>query len=146
MRRLIPSRALLLLAAVPLVVSMLALARPDLARAALLLDAGLLGLALLDGLLSLGLKVNVQRTAPDVMSLGRRNRVALRRLPASFPGNHAHEMAAPWGAGRVYAEGGAKPPVVFDFVQSRKLLGLSQHPGGCGILRDKRDERRGEKR
>ena len=78
MRRLIPSRALLLLAAVPLVVSMLALARPDLARAALLLDAGLVGLALLDGLLSLGLKVNVQRSAPDVMSLGRRNRVALR--------------------------------------------------------------------
>ena len=78
MRRLIPSRALLLLAAVPLLVSMLALARPELGPAALLLDAGLLALALLDGLLALGLKVNVQRTAPDVMSLGRRNRVALR--------------------------------------------------------------------
>jgi uncharacterized protein (DUF58 family) len=78
MRRLIPSRALLLLAAVPLLVSMLALARPELGRAALLLDVGLVALALLDGLLSLGLKVNVQRTAPDVMSLGRRNRVALR--------------------------------------------------------------------
>lgn len=78
MRRLIPSRALLLLAVVPLLVSMLALARPELGRAALLLDAGLVGLALLDALLSLGLKVNVQRTAPDVMSLGRRNRVALR--------------------------------------------------------------------
>lgn len=86
MRRLIPSRALLLLATVPLVVSMLALFQSSLGRAALLLDAGLLGLALLDGLLALGLKVNVQRTAPDVMSLGRRNRVALRlrsesRLP-----------------------------------------------------------------
>jgi uncharacterized protein (DUF58 family) len=57
---------------------MLALARPELLRATLVLDAGLVGLALLDGLLSLGLKVNVQRTAPDVMSLGRRNRVALR--------------------------------------------------------------------
>lgn len=86
MRRLIPSRALLLLAAVPLLVSMLALARPSLARAALLLDLGLLGLALLDALMALGSKVNVTRSAPDVMSLGRRNRVALRlrsesRLP-----------------------------------------------------------------
>jgi uncharacterized protein (DUF58 family) len=86
MRRLIPSRALLLLATVPLVVSALALFRADLAAAALLLDAGLLGLALIDGLLALGLKVNVQRTAPDVMSLSRRNRVSLRlrsesRLP-----------------------------------------------------------------
>ncbi len=86
MRRLIPSRALLLLASVPLVVSMLALFQPSLSRAALLLDFGLLGLALLDGLLALGRKVNVQRTAPDVMSLSRRNRVTLRlrsesRLP-----------------------------------------------------------------
>jgi uncharacterized protein (DUF58 family) len=76
----------LLLVAVPLLVSMLALARPSLARAALLLDLGLLGLALLDALLALGSKVNVTRSAPDVMSLGRRNRVALRlrsesRLP-----------------------------------------------------------------
>lgn len=86
MRRLIPSRALLLLAAVPLLVSMLALARPSLGRAALLLDLGLLGLALVDALLALAAKVNVTRSAPDVMSLGRRNRVALRlrsesRLP-----------------------------------------------------------------
>ncbi len=104
MRRLIPSRALLLLATVPLVVSALALFRSDLAKAALLLDAGILGLALLDGLLALGLKVNVQRSAPDVMSLSRRNRVSLRlrsesRLPLLvsvtddlFEGAEAHDL------------------------------------------------------
>jgi uncharacterized protein (DUF58 family) len=78
MRRLIPSPALLLFSAAPLVASLLALFNPTLVRAALYLDAGLVGLALLDGLLSLGLKVSVQRFAPDVMSLSRRNRVTLR--------------------------------------------------------------------
>jgi uncharacterized protein (DUF58 family) len=43
-----------------------------------LLDAGLVVLGLLDGLLVLRRKVSVQRTAPDVMSLSRRNRVTLR--------------------------------------------------------------------
>jgi uncharacterized protein (DUF58 family) len=85
-RRLVPSRALLWLASVPLVVSLLALFSPSLRSAVLLVDAGLLSLALLDGLLALGLKVNVQRAAPEVMSLSRRNRVTLRlrsesRLP-----------------------------------------------------------------
>jgi uncharacterized protein (DUF58 family) len=78
MRRLIPSRALLLLSAAPLLASLLALFNPGLTRAALLLDAGILVLALLDGLLVLRRKVSVQRTAPDVMSLSRRNRVTLR--------------------------------------------------------------------
>jgi uncharacterized protein (DUF58 family) len=78
MRRLIPSRALVLLSAAPLVASLLALFNPGLTRAALLLDAGLVVLALLDGLLVLRRKVSVQRTAPDVMSLSRRNRVTLR--------------------------------------------------------------------
>jgi uncharacterized protein (DUF58 family) len=78
MRRLIPSRALLLLSVAPLVASLLSLFNPALARAALYLDAGILGLALLDGLLALRFKVNVTRSAPDVMSLSRRNRVTLR--------------------------------------------------------------------
>lgn len=112
MRRLIPSRALLLLAAVPLVVSMLALARDSLGRAALLLDAAILGLALLDALLALGLQVTVQRSAPDVMSLGRRNRVVLRlrsesRLPMLvsvtddlFEGAVAHDLPIRVALGR----------------------------------------------
>ena len=78
MRRLIPSRALVLLSAAPLLASLLALFNLNLTRAALVLDAGLFVLALLDGLLALRRKVSVQRTAPDVMSLSRRNRVTLR--------------------------------------------------------------------
>lgn len=78
MRRLIPSRALLLLAAAPLIVSLLSLLNPRLLRAALLLDLGLLVVAALDGLLALRRRVSVQRVAPDVMSLSRRNRVGLR--------------------------------------------------------------------
>ena len=78
MRRLIPSRALLLLALAPLVTSLLAMFNPALLRSALLLDAALVALALLDALLVLGSKVSVQRSAPDVMSLSRRNRVSLR--------------------------------------------------------------------
>ena len=78
MRRLIPTRALLLLAAAPLVASLLSLFNPRLVRAALLLDLGLLLVAVVDGLLVLRRRVSVQRTAPDVMSLSRRNRVSLR--------------------------------------------------------------------
>lgn len=78
MRRLIPTRALLLLAAAPLIASLLSLFNPWLLRAALLLDLGLVVLAIIDGLLALRRKVSVQRTAPDVMSLSRRNRVSLR--------------------------------------------------------------------
>jgi uncharacterized protein (DUF58 family) len=78
MRRLIPSRALVLFSAAPLLASLLALFNPTLVRAALYIDAGLVALALIDGLLSLRLKVSVQRFAPDVMSLSRRNRVSLR--------------------------------------------------------------------
>jgi len=78
MRRLIPSRALVLFSAAPLVASLLALFNPSLVRAALYIDAGLVGLALLDGLLALRLRVSVQRFAPDVMSLSRRNRVSVR--------------------------------------------------------------------
>lgn len=78
MRRLLPSRALLLLATAPLVVSLLALFNAGLSRAALLFDAGLLSLALLDALFGLRLRVSVQRSAPEVMSLSRRNRVVLR--------------------------------------------------------------------
>ena len=78
MRRLIPSRALVLLSAVPLVASLLSLFNPALARAALLVDVGLVLLASFDGLLALRRKVSVVRTAPDVMSLSRRNRVTLR--------------------------------------------------------------------
>src|SRR3954471_13377746 len=78
MRRLIPSRALLLLAAAPLLASLLSLFNPRLVRAALLLDLGLLAVALLDGLFALRRRVSVQRIAPDVMSLSRRNRVSLR--------------------------------------------------------------------
>jgi uncharacterized protein (DUF58 family) len=78
MRRLIPSRALVLFSAAPLLASLLALFNPTLVRAAVYIDAGLVVLALIDGLLSLRLKVSVQRFAPDVMSLSRRNRVTLR--------------------------------------------------------------------
>src|SRR5882724_863413 len=78
MRRLIPSRALVLLSAAPLVASLLALFDPALLRSALFLDLGLVALAAIDALLALRLKVSVQRTAPDVMSLSRRNRVSLR--------------------------------------------------------------------
>lgn len=78
MRRLIPSRALLVLATAPLIVSLLSLFNAKLSRAALLLDAALLAVALLDALLALRLRVSVQRSSPDVMSLSRRNRVTLR--------------------------------------------------------------------
>ncbi|HYP91219.1 MAG TPA: hypothetical protein VEQ59_23800 [Polyangiaceae bacterium] len=78
MRSLIPSRALVLFAAAPLLASLLALFNPALVRAALYLDAGIFTLALVDGLLALRLKVSVQRSAPDVMSLSRRNRVTVR--------------------------------------------------------------------
>jgi uncharacterized protein (DUF58 family) len=78
MRRLIPTRALLSFSAAPLLASLLALFNPGLTRAAWFLDLGLVGWALLDGLLALRLKVSVQRSAPDVMSLSRRNRVSLR--------------------------------------------------------------------
>lgn len=78
MRRLLPSRALLALAVAPLVVSLLALVNPKLSRVALGLDAALLLVGLVDALLSLPLRVGVQRTAPEVMSLSRRNAVTLR--------------------------------------------------------------------
>lgn len=78
MRRLIPSRALLLFSAAPLVASLLALLDPARARAAWLIDGGIALVALIDGLLALRLRVVVQRSAPDVMSLSRRNRVTLR--------------------------------------------------------------------
>jgi uncharacterized protein (DUF58 family) len=78
MRRLLPSRLLLVLALAPLATALLAMFNPALARAALYLDVGLLALGLVDGSLALRRKVSVQRSAPDVMSLSRRNRVTLR--------------------------------------------------------------------
>jgi uncharacterized protein (DUF58 family) len=78
MRRLIPSRALLLLAAAPLMVSLLALLNAKLSRVAWWLDASLLSVGLVDALLALRLRASVQRSAPEVMSLSRRNRVTLR--------------------------------------------------------------------
>jgi uncharacterized protein (DUF58 family) len=67
-----------LLAAAPLVTSLLALFNPGLVRAALVIDAALCAVAVIDGLLAMRLAVSVQRSAPDVMSLSRRNKVTLR--------------------------------------------------------------------
>lgn len=78
MRRLIPSRTLVLLALVPLLASVLALLSPALSRYVLLLNATLFALAAGDACLAVWLRVSVQRTAPDVMSLSRRNKVTLR--------------------------------------------------------------------
>ena len=89
MRRLIPSRALLLLATAPLLASLLALVKTDLARAAWLLDAGLLVVALVDGLLARGSKLSIERSAADFMSLSRRNRVSLRVRAESRGIRHA---------------------------------------------------------
>lgn len=67
-----------MLALAPLATALLSMFNPALLRSALLLDAAIVLLGGLDALLVLGSRVAVQRSAPDVMSLSRRNRVTLR--------------------------------------------------------------------
>jgi uncharacterized protein (DUF58 family) len=92
MRRLLPSRALLVLAAAPLVVSLLSLVNPKLSAIALWLDAALLFVGVVDALLALRLRVSVQRSAPEVMSLSRRNKVTLRLRAESRGVRHVEVM------------------------------------------------------
>lgn len=74
----LPSRLLLGLLVVPLTLSLISVLRPELLRFALLADGVIGGFALLDLLLSRRARLTVEREAPDVMSLKRKNRVRLR--------------------------------------------------------------------
>lgn len=100
----LPSRFLLGLLLIPLALSLLAGLRPELLSFALLADALIFGFAAIDVGLSRKSAVAVDREAPDVMSLKRRNRVRLRlrsrtwrRLEISvmdglFEGATAHDL------------------------------------------------------
>lgn len=75
---LVPRTPLVALFAFPLGLAFLALLDPELERYVWWSNLGILGLALLDGALGFGAKVTVERDCPEVMSLGRKNRVGLK--------------------------------------------------------------------
>jgi uncharacterized protein (DUF58 family) len=74
---LIPRTALVALFAFPLGLSLLALASPELGAYVLWANLAIAGLAVTDGLLGFRSNVTVERECPEVMSLGRKNRVRL---------------------------------------------------------------------
>jgi uncharacterized protein (DUF58 family) len=74
---LVPSRSLLWLASVPLLATLFTLLDARFQQLAWAIDLGIAALALLDALLARGRRIHVQRRAPDVMSLQRRNEVRL---------------------------------------------------------------------
>lgn len=74
---LVPTRALVWLAVVPLALSVCTAFEPSLVNSVLLLDAGLLLFALFDAAFCVRAQLEVHRFAPDVMSLKRRNAVRL---------------------------------------------------------------------
>ena len=73
----VPTRALVWLCVLPLAVSAFTALEPSLIKSVLLLDGALLACAAADLLFCLRGQVAVQRLAPDVMSLKRRNAVRL---------------------------------------------------------------------
>src|SRR5688572_11739659 len=75
---LVPRTALIVLFAFPLGLSVVALTVPELGRYVLWTNVAVAGLALIDAALGFGAKVSIERECPEVMSLGRRNRVWLR--------------------------------------------------------------------
>jgi uncharacterized protein (DUF58 family) len=104
MAGLVPSRTLVLVAVTPVLLALLALLEPRFGSLALLVN-GLLGaLGALDAALCLGRRVTIERRAPDVMSLRRRNPVQLvvrslsrRKLELTllddlFPGSSAGDL------------------------------------------------------
>lgn len=85
---LVPRTPLVALFAFPLGLSLLALASPELRGYVVWVNVGILALAIVDALFGLRANVTVVRECPEVMSLGRRNRVRLwvrtrSRLPLS---------------------------------------------------------------
>src|SRR5262245_61106133 len=75
---LIPTMRLVLLALAPLVLGAAMTVDSTLLRPMLAVDAGLVLLALIDGLLASGRLMVVAREAPSVLSVGRANLVTLR--------------------------------------------------------------------
>ncbi len=102
----VPTRALVWLCVAPLAVSAFTALEPSLLKSVLLLDAALVGCALLDVLFCLKRQLEVRRIAPDVLSLKRRNAVRLelssraaRKLHVEvkddlFPGAQATDLPA----------------------------------------------------
>src|SRR6187402_1892689 len=73
----VPTRALVWLCVAPLALSAFVALEPSLLKSVLLLDGALLGAALIDLLFCLRRQLEIRRTAPDVLSLKRRNLVRL---------------------------------------------------------------------
>lgn len=75
---LVPRTALIVLFGFPLGLAVVALVVPELGGYILWANLAVAGLALFDAALGFGAQVSVERECPEVMSLGRRNRVWLR--------------------------------------------------------------------
>jgi uncharacterized protein (DUF58 family) len=100
----VPTRVLVWLCVAPLVLSAFVALEPSLRKSVLLLDGALLGCALFDLLFCLRGQLEIRRTAPDVLSLKRRNLVRLelssragRRLHVQvqddlFDGGHSPDL------------------------------------------------------
>lgn len=81
---LVPRLPLVFLFAFPLGLALLALASPELNGYVLGADLLIVGLLIFDGVLGFGANVTVERECPEVMSLGRKNRVRVRVRTRSF--------------------------------------------------------------
>src|SRR3954468_23542264 len=73
----VPTRVLVWLSVAPLTLSVFVALEPSLLKSVLLLDGALLACALLDLLFCLRRQLEIHRSAPDVLSLKRRNLVRL---------------------------------------------------------------------
>src|SRR6478609_4871559 len=102
----VPTRAFVWLSVAPLALSVFVALEPSLLKSVLLLDGALFTVALLDLLFCVRRQLEIRRTAPDVLSLKRRNLVRLelssragRRLHIEvrddlFPGAHSADLPA----------------------------------------------------
>src|SRR3954469_6067549 len=110
----VPTRALVWLCVAPLALSAFVALEPTLPKSVLLLDGAWFGCALIDLLSCLRRQLEIRRTAPDVLSLKRRNLVRLelssraaRRLRVEvrddlFDGAHSADLPA---SGEISARG-----------------------------------------
>ncbi len=122
---LIPRYPLVLLLLVPLALAGLAIAEDRFVQMMWLVDAGIAALAGIDALLGLGYRIDVERLAPDVFSLGRTNSVTL----------HARALGRGGllGPRRLRVE---LEQVVFDHANSSELpLRFQLRPGETAELR-----------
>jgi uncharacterized protein (DUF58 family) len=74
----VPSRSLVLLMVVPLFLAVTTLVQEDSLAAMLATDGGIVALAALDAFLARGKMIEVRRSSPEVLSVGRRHTVSLR--------------------------------------------------------------------